>query len=1614
MPRYDAESKAQLLVQLREEIHNRLPAERADELNTFVDFYFATASPGDFCEWRLDDLYGSTVACWQFLQRRKPEEAKVRVFNPDYEAHGWQSTHTVVEVLHKDMPFIVDSVRMELNQRNLRIHAINNAVLTVKRDENHQLSDLLNKDSRAKNAQHECLVSVEVDRHTNPQQLAELEQSIRTVLEDVALVVDDFEPMMARCDDLHKEFGSAIKGLDKSDVTEVNAFVAWLKDHFTFLGYDEFTLVDREGDQQLEAVPGSQLGLLRYCDEHCRQSLVNEGNRDAGEFVLIPEILSFSKSPTKSKVHRPAYPDYISIKRYDAKGQVIGEARFLGLYTSNVYIQSSRQIPVVRHKVEQVMERSGLRRQGHDWKELLQILEIYPRDDLFQIGVDELVDTAMGILQIHERRQIRLFLRRDHFGQFYSCLVYAPRDVYSTEFRLLVEGVLCRELGCNQVEFNTYFSESVLARTQYILRGDEPLSKDVDVLALEDTIREAARGWSDHLYDVLIETFGEEAGNAAFHRYGSAFSSSYRSDFSPRTAVVDIGHVMSLNEEKTLAFSFYRALEKSPENLNFKLFSYGRSLPLSDVLPVMEKMGLKVLDEHPYRIKLSDLDIWVHDFNLEYTGKTEISFNDGKELFEDAFLNVWYGNAESDEFNRLLLPAQLSWREINILRAYGAYLKQIRFNISTEGVSAALNNQVAIAARLVALFEARFHPDKQDAAHASQLEREVEQALDDVPSLNEDRVIRQYLALINATQRTNYYQRSGNAYKSYASFKLMPGLIPNIPLPKPMFEIFVFAPWMEGVHLRGGKVARGGLRWSDRNDDYRTEVLGLVKAQQVKNAVIVPVGAKGGFVAKRLHSDMDRQAWLDEGVHCYKTFIRGLLDVTDNLKDGAVVRPNDVVVHDEDDTYLVVAADKGTATFSDIANGISSEYDFWLGDAFASGGSQGYDHKAMGITAKGAWVSVERHFREMGINTDKDDFTVVGIGDMAGDVFGNGMLLSKHIRLVAAFNHMHIFIDPTPDAASSWKERKRLFELPRSSWEDYNEKLISAGGGIFSRNAKAIVLTDEIKALTGLDVKSVTPSELISALLCAEVDLIWNGGIGTYVKAEDESHSQVGDKANDGLRVNGCELRARVIGEGGNLGMTQRARIEFALNGGRMNTDFIDNAGGVDCSDHEVNIKILLNQIVSDGDLTDKQRNQLLEGMTDAVSDLVLKNNYRQVQAISMAESRSLDAMAEYRRFISNLEQEGKLNRALEFIPEDDVLAERKAAGKGLSRPEMSVLISYSKADLKEALIQARVADDPYLFGELETAFPSVLAEKYLSQMQQHRLRGEIVATQIANHIVNVMGINFVDRLRASTGADDAAIARCYVLARDVLDLNRLWEQIEQLDYKVSADIQIQMMNDLQHLARRTTRWFVRNRRSELNCAEEAELFTAQLIKVSKKLGDLLCGEPKRIWDEASQRYRDAGVPERLANQIAGARSLYSALGIIEVARETRINVETVAHAYFELGEVLGLQWFAQQLNELEVENYWQALAREAFRDDMDWQQRALIHNVLKHHRRGCNVAELVQEWGDANQVHVKRWQNVLAELKSAEREEYAMYTVAVRELFDLAKNSEFSETVAV
>jgi glutamate dehydrogenase len=1596
------ETRTAILATLSRRIKTRLQGKRAVQVQAFADHFYATLADEDIFNWRSDDLYGSTLYAWEFLQEYSSGQPKIRVFNPDVEQHGWQSVHTIVQVLSDDLPFTMDSLRVELSRRHLGIHGVHNSVLSLKRDDNNLFSGFLSSTSRSKSVHHETLITLEIDRHTGAELLNDLQTDLDDVLYQVGIVVNDFESMENSLDDLLQMYDQIQPEKRPLGLGETREFVSWLKLHFTFLGYDEYKLT-RKGGKKLEVVLGSQQGLLKYCDDYCRAELVDDSLRETAQFSLIPELLSFTKSPSKSRVHRPAYPDYITLKRFDKMGRVTGESRFLGLYTSDVYLGNSREIPVVREKVTAVLSRSERHKNGHDWKELQQILEVHPRDDLFQASIDELYETTISILHIHERRQIRLFLRRDQFGQYVSCLVYAPRDVYSTEFRLRAEQTLLAELNCNRAEFNTYFSESILARTHFILRSDQTIPENIDVDALQQKIRQAARSWSDELYDSLIETLGEERGIVAFNQFGRGFPSSYKEDSPARTAVVDIQHMQKLNADRQLSLSFYSALEKKTSGYNCKLFNLGAPLPLSDILPILENLGLRVIDEHPYAINSHQDTVWIHDFSLQSSMAIRHAPQDMKKVFQDAFMQIWAGNAANDKFNRLVLMGGLTWRQVDLLRAYAAYMKQIRFPLIGSAISNTLTAHSEIAEQLIALFDAKFNPEKQSEADSLLLEQQLLTSLDQVENLNDDKVIRQLIALIKATLRTNFYQLDSQARaKPYLGLKMSPAEIPSIPEPCPMFEVFVFSSRFEGVHLRGGKVARGGLRWSDRYEDYRTEVLGLVKAQQVKNSVIVPVGAKGGFVAKRLHPQMSREEWQSEGVACYRQFISALLDLTDNLVDGEVIPPANVVRFDEDDPYLVVAADKGTATFSDIANEIARQYHFWLDDAFASGGSQGYDHKKMGITAKGAWVSVERHFRELGVNISQTDFSVIGVGDMSGDVFGNGMLLSTHIRLLAAFNHLHIFVDPAPDATQSWQERERLFDLPRSGWNDYDKKLISKGGGVFNRSAKSIQISPEMKHVFDITEDRLPPNELISCLLSAPVDLLWNGGIGTYIKASDETHEMVGDKANDSLRIDARALHCRVIGEGGNLGVTQRARMEYARFFGRMNTDFIDNAGGVDCSDHEVNIKILLNHVVVNGDLTQKQRNQLLFEMTDEISQLVLINNYRQVQAISLEQIHAVNGMGENRRYIQDLEQRGQLNRRLEFLPEDELLTERQVEGAGLTRPELAVLVSYSKGELKQQLLDSQTPDDPYMGRELATAFPRRLIEPYHDFLQQHPLKREIISTQLANNMVNYMGFKFVDRLRSSTRSGIDRIARAYVLAREVFDLQNIWLRIEALDYLVEANIQLAMMNELQYLVRRATRWFVVNRsENETICEQEVELYRVTIGEIAGQLGRYLCGQPKQDWHEAYERYIDAGVPEDLAAMIAGNRCLYTVLNIIDVAGANDQPVERVTETMFKVGEKLHLHWLNSRLNELERGNQWQALARESFRDDIDNQQRIIVSAVLRY-AAGDDVLE---SWIAQHEQPFARWLQLINELKSAEKPDYAMYTVTIAELVELGRS---------
>ncbi|MFN2361554.1 MAG: NAD-glutamate dehydrogenase [Marinobacter sp.] len=1157
--------------------------------------------------------------------------------------------------------------------------------------------------------------------------------------------------------------------------------------------------------------------------------------------------------------------------------------------------------------------------------------------------------------------------------------------------------------------------QTLLEQISEALEGEDYDSDDSrnlrDIVA---AMMEESRSWDEALLLRLEEFLGKGPGKQSAGMFSGGFPSSYRSKFSVEEAVEDVQQIQSIALSSDVPMRFYQPAEHSDQELNFKLYSQGKSVILSDVIPILENLGMRVLGEHPYRIRRRDGEQFgVSDFTVQFHSRCRgADVEKAKPLLQEGFREIWNGFAENDDFNQLMMAASLGWREVSVLRAYSRYVKQLRFGFSQPFIADTLARHLDITSRLVALFNARFNPDASVAKNrevvVAGIETEILDALEAVTSLDDDRILRRFYILIKATLRTNYFQRQDTGeFIGYLSLKLDPSSIPDIPKPCPHFEVFVCSPRVEGVHLRAGPVARGGLRWSDRSEDYRTEILGLVKAQQVKNSVIVPVGAKGGFIVKRPPEDGSREAFREEGINCYQTFIRGLLDLTDNLSEGEVVPPANVVRYDGDDTYLVVAADKGTATFSDIANQLAREYGFWLGDAFASGGSEGYDHKKMGITARGAWESVKRHFLERGIDTQTEEFTVVGIGDMAGDVFGNGMLLSDRIRLIGAFNHLHVFVDPEPDAAAAFAERKRLFELPGSSWADYDEQKISTGGGVFSRAAKWIPISEQMQARLGVDAARLPPNELIKALLKAPVDMLWNGGIGTYMKAPTESHEDVGDKSNDAVRVDSHELRCSVLGEGGNLGFTQLGRIGFARAGGAANTDFIDNAGGVDCSDHEVNIKILLNEQVRRGQMALEQRNQMLRAMTAEVSELVLRNNYRQAMALCLAQNSAVASMDEYERLMRRLEAEGKLDRALEFLPDDDELKERRGISSGLTRPELSVLISYAKIELKQALLNTRIVHDDRFARALYSAFPASLLEHFPEAIDAHPLRAEISATQIANDMVNRMGISWADKLRNATGADSGRIAAAYLISLQIHDVESQWTAIEELDGRISPDIQAELFTDVIRLVTRSTSWLLHNRRRDLDptsCVSSYQQPLAEVLVSQERLGSVI---PASRWQERYDKYCKQTVPEGLAAYGASAESRYWLMDIIEIGRQLGQALESVAWVYFSLGEGLNLTWLDRQMLAFRARGHWQVLAMLHYRDELDHQLRNLTSSVFSvapgEAGKGASPEQMLETWRNDKHLLLARWHRMLGDMQAANDVDCAVFSVAHSVLRELA-----------
>ena len=1585
------ELKNERITEILEMISGRFEKKQAEDLTIFVQKLYERMAPDDVLSIQPENLYGSALSLYKFAANRKPGEPKLRAFSPTLEEHGWKTSHTVIEIVNDDMPFLVDSVTAALNQRGLNVHVLNHPILCVERNAKGDHSRVFDPSDAAKSkGKPESFMHIEVDEQSDPEVMKEIEAELSIVLDDVRASVEDWKQVLGKVDEITKSLKPGSLPLEDAEVKEGIALLHWMaENHFTFLGFREynFKVSGKNKSENWEPVPGSGLGILRNPDRRIMAGKA-EVSPEVSEFLHRPELIIVTKANARSTVHRPVQLDYVGVKKFDKNGNVVGEYRFTGLFTSAAYNRIPRDIPYLRRKVQQTLDKSGFAKSSHDEKALAHILETYPRDELFQISIDELFDISCRILALQERPRIAAFLRRDRFERFVSALVYVPREKYNTDIRQGFAAILAEMHGGEIAAHYSQVGDDVLARIHFVIRLPAGKKQDVDEEVLEQRLVAAAREWSDDLNDALLEHWGEVKALKLKARYGEAFPVGYRARFNANLALRDIEKLEEVTKDGRVGLNLYRWVEDPDNRVRFKVYNQKDPMPLSDCLPMIENMGLQVLSENPYLVRSEQMPdgIWIHDFELEDPSGHGLDLHQLKVKFEETFRRVWQGTTESDGFNRLVMRAGLSWSSVAVLRAYAKYLRQAGITFSQNYMANTLYDNADISSLLVELFKTCFDPDFKGKRNArvETLRQEIHDALEQVDSLDDDRILRRYLNLIENTLRTNFFQEgAGEAEKPYFSFKLDSQEITDLPLPRPHVEIFVYSPRVEGVHLRGGAVARGGLRWSDRREDFRTEVLGLMKAQMVKNTVIVPVGSKGGFYPKRLPQNGTREEIQAEGIACYRIFISGLLDLTDNLVAGHIVPPSRVVRHDGDDPYLVVAADKGTATFSDIANEVAISYGFWLGDAFASGGAVGYDHKKMAITARGAWESVKRHFRELGKNIQEEEFTVAGIGDMSGDVFGNGMLLSRHIKLVAAFDHRNIFIDPTPDPEKSFKERERMFKLPRSSWEDYDQKLISKGGGIFDRKAKSVTLTPEIQKLLDIKDKTLTPNDLISAILKANVDLLWFGGIGTYIKAGHESNSDVGDRANDAIRINGNQVRAKVIGEGGNLGVTQYGRIEYALSGGKLNTDAIDNSAGVDCSDHEVNIKILLRAVLDDGEMTDKQRNRLLVDMTDDVAAHVLKDNYLQTQALTTAERQSIANFEEQVRFMRALEKQGRLDRAVENLPNEEELADRRTAGQGFTRPEMSVLLAYAKMTLYTDVLETELPDDPFFTTWLEGYFPPPLRKKYKKYIENHRLRREIITTVAINSLINRAGITFVMQMVDELGVGVDDVVRAYALVTDVFNLQQLWADIEGLDNIAASHVQGHMIDATQMLLRRATLWCLRHLSSPISIKENLQELAPAMQALENELEDLLSVEGCKTFRERVKYLTETNVPEALARRVASLAPLRSSLDVVQVGRTSTRSIPEVGKVYYAVGAELYLDWLRLAAEAIEPENHWERLAITAIIDDLYGQQRALTNTVFID-AEGHKGIDAFTHWQDINKKSVHRCKQLIEEFKSS------------------------------
>ncbi|MBP6951272.1 MAG: NAD-glutamate dehydrogenase [Alphaproteobacteria bacterium] len=1605
----DEKQKQKILDHIAHMLQRQVPLTLQKSAQTFAECYYANVSLEDLTENSLNSLVTSVYEIWNFSFVRMPGQAKIRAYVKTREINDNSIPQTIVEIVNDNMPFLVDSVTGVINSLGYSIHLVIHPVMQVKRNTNHELIDVTQHNHENHETEnYESFIHCEILEPLPPTKLKLLEQEVARTLDDVRVSVEDWMPMRKRLQSAIKELKKYPSPLAKDELEETLFFLEWIENnHFTFLGFCEYKVARGQPTIEQSLIPQEGLGILR---DPLKQSMTHifEGveltprNR---QYIIESDPLIITKTTQPSLVHRRDPMDSITIKHFDEKGAVVGLYMFIGLFTSVAYNRSARDIPLLRRKVSRIIVRSGFSEQWHDGKTLIHILESFPRDELFQASEDWLYETCMAILQLQNRQRLTLFIRPDKFERYVSCLVYIPREGYDSALRRKIGDILERDLNGQMTNWHVQLGELAFARIHFTLKLLHKGSLSYDLQAIEDELIEASLTWRDHLYKALLMSLGEEKSTRLFERYGLGFKKGYQEKFTAEETIIDIFEIEQAFSQSRLRSRLNQIEGQDNSKLNFKIYSLEKPVSLSDVLPVLENMNLKVLTEIPFPVTLSDnRKVWIHDFEVQTREGDTAELERIREHFLEGFSRIWQEEVENDGFNRLIIRANYTWRECQLIRSYAKYIRQLQVTFSQVYMEEVLAKYPLICHLMIQLFTCQFSPDckeERDRARDEILNR-IKSLIESVDNLDEDRILSKFVNVIQSTLRTNYYQFSGNNPKPYISFKIDCSSIDEMPLPRPMYEIFVYSSRIEAIHLRGGKVARGGIRWSDRKEDFRTEILGLMKAQTVKNSVIVPVGSKGGFIVKRPPSREDKNTLREEVVACYQIMMYGLLDLTDNILEQKVIPPLDVVRWDDDDPYLVVAADKGTSTFSDYANQISVDYNFWLGDAFASGGSTGYDHKKMGITAKGAWESLKRHFREMGIDATREKITVVGIGDMSGDVFGNGMLLSHHLKLVSAFNHMHIFVDPSPNPEKSFQERKRLFDLPQSTWADYNPAFISRGGGVFDRNVKSIFVTPEMKALFDIKEDHLTPSGLIQYILKASVELLWFGGIGTFIKAKSETNIDVGDRVNDSLRINGIDVRAKVIVEGANLGITQLGRIEYAKNGGRLNTDAIDNSAGVDTSDHEVNIKILLNQAMVKTGLSLEKRNVLLQQMENDIARLVLEDNFWQNQVISLSRSQGLRLLDEQARLMRDLENEGLLNRSLENLPDEVEISRRMADKQGLTRPELAVLLAYAKLSLKQQLIQSELPDLEILQPRFFSYFPEHLQHVYKDEILAHPLRRDITATILTNSIVNRMGITFVHEMKRQLDVEGADVARSYLIVRDLLDLVSLWRDLESME-TLPTTFQTELMLSIYESVKRFTDWFLRFKQENLDINGILNYFKEDFKIVCEALPSLFTIQQRQTYDEKCQKYEHLGISPSLSERLIALEPLISVPDMIILSKETNIEIQQVARIYFAIGQLLGLEWLRKTALSLAGETHWQQGAANAVVEDLYTNQRRLTKRILKS---GKSLDHLLMEDGTLapNVIHTSSIEPILLDLKNASTVDFAMLTVVNRQLQMLAQ----------